>query len=69
MAKLFIMIQTLLTPRDDEDRGATMVEYGIMVAAIAVVVMAVAFLLGEQIRDLFQDVIDGIGAGGGDGAG
>ena len=35
-----------------DERGATMVEYGIMVAFIAVVVMAVVVLLGPKIADL-----------------
>jgi len=40
----------------DEDRGATMVEYGLMVALIAVVVAVTATLLGEEIATLFTDV-------------
>jgi pilus assembly protein Flp/PilA len=60
MAKLFIMLQALFTSHDDEDRWATMVEYGIMVAAIAVAVMGVAIILGGEIAALFQDVVDAI---------
>ena len=40
--------------RDDE--GATMVEYGLMVALIAVVCIAAVGLLGGNIRDMFADV-------------
>ncbi|MEJ1113111.1 Flp family type IVb pilin [Paenarthrobacter sp. CCNWLY172] len=43
-----------------EEKGATMVEYGIMVAAIAVVVGAAAFALGVRVDGLF----DGINLGG-----
>jgi pilus assembly protein Flp/PilA len=60
MEKLFVAILSLFTPHEDEDRGATMVEYGIMVAVIAVVVMAAAILLGEAIRDLFNGVAGAI---------
>jgi pilus assembly protein Flp/PilA len=60
MEKLFIAILSLFTSHEDEDRGATMVEYGIMVAVIAVVVMAAAILLGEAIRDLFTSVAGAI---------
>jgi pilus assembly protein Flp/PilA len=42
------------------DEGATAVEYGIMVAAIAVAILTVVFLLGDQIAALFQTVLDKI---------
>ncbi|MET4621496.1 pilus assembly protein Flp/PilA [Arthrobacter sp. 2762] len=45
-----------------EEKGATMVEYGIMVAFIAVVVMAVVVILGPQIAALFQSVSDALPA-------
>jgi pilus assembly protein Flp/PilA len=37
-----------------EEEGATMVEYGLMVALIALVVIAGATVLGQEIRDLFS---------------
>ncbi|MCR1163524.1 MULTISPECIES: Flp family type IVb pilin [Micrococcaceae] len=40
-----------------EEKGATMVEYGIMVAAIAVVVGAAAFALGGRVSALFAGLI------------
>ncbi|CCQ45350.1 flp/Fap pilin component family protein [Pseudarthrobacter siccitolerans] len=39
-----------------EEKGATMVEYGIMVAFIAVVVMGAVLLLGPQIEGMFTSV-------------
>jgi pilus assembly protein Flp/PilA len=42
--------------RDEE--GAAMVEYGLLVALIAIVVAAVAVFLGPAIAALFQQVID-----------
>ncbi|MFJ6282830.1 Flp family type IVb pilin [Pseudarthrobacter oxydans] len=41
-----------------EEKGATMVEYGIMVAFIAVLVLAVVIVLGPQIAAMFQAVSD-----------
>ncbi len=38
------------------DRGATMVEYGLMVALIAVVVMVAVGPLGSAISSLFNTV-------------
>lgn len=43
------------------EKGATMVEYGIMVALIAVIVMVAVGPLGEAIFDLFQGVTTDIG--------
>jgi pilus assembly protein Flp/PilA len=39
----------------DED-GATMVEYGLMVALIAVVLIAVVTLVGQSLSGMFNDV-------------
>ncbi|MCQ6271398.1 Flp family type IVb pilin [Pseudarthrobacter sp. R1] len=41
-----------------EEKGATMVEYGIMVALIAVIVMIAVGPLGLAIQALFQGVTD-----------
>ncbi len=38
------------------DHGATMVEYGLMVALIAVVVLVAVGPLGDAIRDMFNGV-------------
>lgn len=39
-----------------EEKGATMVEYGIMVALIAVIVIIAVGPLGIAIQDMFEDV-------------
>jgi pilus assembly protein Flp/PilA len=44
--------------RDDE--GATAVEYGLMVALIAVVIIGAVLFLGESLDGLFRDVGDRI---------
>ena len=44
------------------ERGATAVEYGIMVAAIAVAIIIVVFALGGQISTLFGNVSSQISA-------
>ena len=38
------------------DRGATAVEYGLMVALIAVVIIVAVTFLGTQVSSLFQSV-------------
>ena len=38
------------------DRGATAVEYGLMVALIAIVIIVAVSLLGKNLSTLFQTV-------------
>jgi pilus assembly protein Flp/PilA len=49
-------LRAWLASRVEGERGATMVEYGLMVALIAVVVAVGAGLLGIGIDQLFDDV-------------
>ena len=44
-----------------EEKGATAVEYGIMVALIAVVIIATVTLLGQQLVVVFQRVATALG--------
>lgn len=47
--------------RDDRsDRGATAVEYGLMVALIAAVIVGVVGTVGTHVRDAFQTVATAI---------
>lgn len=46
---------------DRNEKGATAVEYGIMVALIAVVIIATVGLLGQQLVVLFQRVVEALG--------
>jgi pilus assembly protein Flp/PilA len=43
------------------DRGASAVEYGLMVAAIAAVIVGVVFGLGSVVHDAFGKTCDRIG--------
>ena len=42
------------------DRGATAVEYGLMVALIAIVIIVAVTLLGTNLSGLFQQVADAV---------
>jgi pilus assembly protein Flp/PilA len=42
------------------ERGATAVEYGLMVALIAVVIIGAVTILGENLSDIFTVVGDAI---------
>jgi pilus assembly protein Flp/PilA len=48
-----------------EERGATAVEYALMVALIAVVIIAAVTILGQNANSTFQTVADEVGAAGG----
>lgn len=50
-----------------KDRGATAVEYGLMVGLIAVAIIAIVVVLGEQLAQLFSSVTGEDGLGGVDG--
>lgn len=39
-----------------DDQGATAVEYGLIVAAIAGLIIVVVFLLGNKVNNAFQNV-------------
>ena len=44
-----------------EEKGATAVEYGLLVGLIAVVLVATLLLLGPRLRTLFDTVLTSIG--------
>lgn len=56
---LSILLNARLAKMDE--RGATAVEYGLLVALIAGVIIAVVAFLGQDILGAFNDVEDNIG--------
>jgi pilus assembly protein Flp/PilA len=46
-----------------DEKGATAVEYGLMVGLIAVVIIAAVTLLGEQLNTLFTSITNSLGGG------
>ncbi|KGN40872.1 hypothetical protein N801_10825 [Knoellia aerolata DSM 18566] len=51
MTKVLVKLQTLRA-----EKGATAVEYGLMVALIAIVIIGAVALVGTSLRDLFTTV-------------
>jgi pilus assembly protein Flp/PilA len=45
-----------------EERGATAVEYGMLVALIAAVIVAIVVVLGNQINNAFTTISGKLGA-------
>lgn len=44
-----------------DDRGATAVEYGLMVALIAAAIAGIVYTLGQTLHNKFNDVNDCVG--------
>ncbi|GAA1650310.1 Flp family type IVb pilin [Georgenia ruanii] len=57
-AAYFMTLFTVIGDRFEnrKDRGATAVEYGLMVGLIAVVIIVAVTTLGKQLNSLFLDV-------------
>jgi pilus assembly protein Flp/PilA len=55
-------LRNLLQARrvDRDEAGASAVEYGLLVAGIAALIVAVVFVFGGMISDTFQDTCDTI---------
>jgi len=57
---LYILIGAQKSKMDE--RGASAVEYGLLIAGIAAVIVAVVFAFGGVIQDVFQTTCDEVEA-------
>ena len=53
LTRMVSYMNTFVLRRDD---GATMVEYGLMVALIAIVALGAVTVLGGSVRDIFNSI-------------
>lgn len=60
MLNLFVAAQAFLARARDEEQGATAVEYGLIVALIAAVIVGMVGLLGTEVNDAFTTVKEAI---------
>ena len=60
MTEYFVKFMQLITMPRDEEKGATAVEYGLMVALIAGVIILAVTALGTDVRDAFDRVVAAI---------
>lgn len=58
------LLSTKVGTHIKNERGATAVEYGLMVALIAVVIISAVTLLGENLASTFHSVAQDIGSAG-----
>lgn len=54
------MLKHLVKFQNRDERGATAVEYGLMVALIAVVIIAAVTLLGNNLNVMFDQIANAI---------
>ena len=59
---MFDYLKTLLDARlaKMEERGASAVEYGLLIAGIAALIVVAVFALGPFVKDAFSDTCDAI---------
>jgi pilus assembly protein Flp/PilA len=63
MTGLMVSMLTFITGvknKLESEKGATAVEYGLLVALVAAIIIGVVTILGTQIQAAFQTVVDGL---------
>jgi pilus assembly protein Flp/PilA len=55
---LALLAASVTRPLRRDDRGATAVEYGLIVALIAAVIAVVVGLLGQQVSSAFSNMVN-----------
>jgi pilus assembly protein Flp/PilA len=58
--KLLAFKNAYLTKED----GATAIEYGLIAAGISIAILSAVFLLGDNLRDLFDTIVTALGTAG-----
>ena len=58
---LRIMIEAQRAKMDE--RGASAVEYGLLIAGIAALIVVAVFALGPMVREAFENTCSAVGAG------
>jgi len=48
-----------------DERGASAVEYGLLIAGIAALIVLIVFAFGGVVRDIFQDTCNKVGVSAG----
>ena len=60
---LRIMMNARIAKMDE--RGASAVEYGLLIAGIAALIVVVVFAFGDNLKDVFEDTCNIVAGGGG----
>jgi pilus assembly protein Flp/PilA len=59
MKSLYLKLRELIHRRDEEGQG--MVEYALILVLIAVVVIVILIVLGGKVKNVFSDIVSGLG--------
>ena len=57
------MLATIRRVVNSRDEGASAVEYGLLVAAIAALIVIIVFALGNVIKEVFTDTCTAVSGG------
>ncbi|SOC51926.1 Flp family type IVb pilin [Ornithinimicrobium cerasi] len=60
MAAIFFALSSLRDKLEDRERGATAVEYGLLVALIAAIIVGTVVILGQDVLKGFKTVADAL---------
>ena len=55
-----IRLNALIERLNEREEGQDMVEYALLAALISIVAIAIIVLIGPYLKDLFQDVVNGL---------
>jgi pilus assembly protein Flp/PilA len=61
MLEIYVSLKNWAVRARDDMEGATAVEYGLMVALIAVVIIAAVTLVGTNLRTVFERIAAALG--------
>ncbi len=56
MMQLWPKMHFLSTKFGEDERGVTAIEYGLLVAGIAIAILSTVFALGAELNNLFGDI-------------
>ena len=57
-----LKLRDTLTALTQPEEGQDMIEYALLAALISIVAIAIIVLVGPYLKDLFQDVVNGLGS-------
>jgi len=66
MTKFYVTLMSFVSDiegRKRDEKGATAVEYGLLVALIAAVIIAAVLAFGDNLASIFDNVKDRVGDG------
>jgi pilus assembly protein Flp/PilA len=63
LGELMLKFMQRLVNRRDDQNGASAVEYGLLVAAIAAIIVLIVFAIGKFVKTGFKDTCSGLASG------